>query len=198
MHPLKENIPPSRRNFAVQYKFCRTHHPLNLLIYTNQHLRGPRVILIFSLPLPSLSILSPLTPDASSPTGDSCSPAPPLPHRRWAAEPARAESRASASPPRRPPCPLLPPHTRRGAPAISTTRSSSSLQSPSSDPCPDRPGGRAVRHISTPPRGAPHPSHRPAAARARRRGRNPAGGLVLRCPPAPLCLSALQRCRRSS
>jgi hypothetical protein len=35
MHPLKENIPPGHRNFAVQYQFRRTRHPVNLLLHTN-------------------------------------------------------------------------------------------------------------------------------------------------------------------
>jgi hypothetical protein len=149
----------------------------------------------------SLSILSPPTPDASSPTGDSCSPAPPLPHRRRTPEPARTESRASASLP--PPPPSLSPAPSPHPPRSSGHLHHAELVLPPID-------GGAVGSMSRSTRRPRSSAHLHAIARSSS-SLPSAGGVSSsqarpqphRWPPTPvparpLCLSALQRCRRSS
>jgi hypothetical protein len=42
-HPLKQNIPSSHQDFAVQRQFSRTHHPLYLILHTNKHPWDPLI-----------------------------------------------------------------------------------------------------------------------------------------------------------
>jgi hypothetical protein len=121
MHPLKDNIPSGHRKFAVQYQFRRTRHHLNLLLHINQHLRAPRVILIFSLPLP-FSLHSICTyPRASSPAPPLAGSELPLPASlpsRTGGEPCSSLPTPAAEPCFLPPPPQSSGLRRAGSPSV--------------------------------------------------------------------------------
>jgi hypothetical protein len=59
IHTLKGIFLPHHPEFAVQYQFSRTRHPLYFIPYTNQLLRVPLIFFITQPPSPPMHPLSP-------------------------------------------------------------------------------------------------------------------------------------------